>query len=149
MNTVIKLSAISLIALSSIARAAYDTPSAATSMSHAWKAADSSKGKIFTDPSGKSLYTFKKDTSGVSNCDGACATAWPPFAAKAGASTKGAWTIVSRKDGSQQWALNGMPLYYFAADKAAGDVRGDGIGGIWDLARPAKASMQTPSTSTY
>jgi len=55
---------------------------------------------------------------------------------------------VSRKDGSKQWALNGMPLYYFAADKAAGDVKGDGVGGVWDLARPGKASAASSNSDS-
>jgi predicted lipoprotein with Yx(FWY)xxD motif len=31
---------------------------------------------------------------------------------------------------------NGQPLYYWSRDKVPGDVTGDGIGGIWSVARP-------------
>lgn len=107
--------------------------------SSAWKTMASSKGKIFTNQDGMALYTFRKDAPGLSNCYGACATAWPPFMAATGAKAKGAWSVIARKDGSKQWALNGKPLYFFAADKTAGDVKGDGVNGVWDLARPGDA----------
>lgn len=142
MNTGMKLLAVSLVALLTAACASNSTPSAASKI-HAWKSSGSAKGKIFTDQSGQSLYTFKKDASGVSNCYSACAVAWPPFTAAADATTKGEWSLISRKDGSKQWALNGMPLYYFAADKAAGDVKGDGVGGVWHLARPVNVNTQS------
>jgi len=46
---------------------------------------DPSKGTYMTDFAGKTLYTFDKDTTGVSNCSGACATAWPPYESGAAA----------------------------------------------------------------
>ena len=36
-------------------------------------------GTILTDGAGRSLYTFTKDQSGVSNCYDTCATYWPPL----------------------------------------------------------------------
>jgi predicted lipoprotein with Yx(FWY)xxD motif len=36
-----------------------------------------------------------------------------------------------RKDGSLQVTYKGLPLYYFAGDTAAGDVKGQGLGSIW------------------
>ncbi|MBF4395624.1 hypothetical protein EAY12_20345, partial [Vibrio anguillarum] len=35
-------------------------------------------GKIYVDGSGKSLYTFTKDSNGQSSCTGDCAVNWPP-----------------------------------------------------------------------
>ena len=29
-----------------------------------------------------------------------------------------------------------MPLYYYVKDTKAGDKLGDGVGGIWKIARP-------------
>jgi Secreted repeat of unknown function len=45
----------------------------------------------------------------------------------------------TRTDGTRQATYNGHPLYYFAADKAAGDVKGQGInnfGGSWYVVAP-------------
>ena len=85
---------------------------------------------------GMTLYTFRKDTAGTSNCDGGCARAWPPFFAAADAKAEGDLTIITRNDGKAQWALDGMPLYFWASDRKPGDVTGDGVGGVWDVARP-------------
>jgi len=111
----------------------------------AWKTADTKAGEVYTDASGMSLYTFRKDKPGKSKCFGACAAAWPPFIAAAGASDSGDWTLVKRKNGAMQWAYKDAPLYLWAGDKKAGDVSGDGVGGVWDLARPglkAKSSKK-------
>ena len=35
-----------------------------------------------------------------------------------------------------QVAYNGKPLYYFAADKAAGDTIGQGVNDVWFIAEP-------------
>jgi predicted lipoprotein with Yx(FWY)xxD motif len=102
----------------------------------AWSVADTGAGKVFAGEKGLSLYTFRKDTPNQSNCYDDCATAWPPFLAKADAKATGAWTLVKRNDGSMQWALKGMPLYYWIGDSAPGETSGDGVGGVWDLARP-------------
>lgn len=144
-----KLITLTSIVLVSTACSSGGSAYSAKPSSPAWKTAQSIKGQIFTDESGKSLYTFDKDSSGVSNCYGACAAAWPPFAASQSDSNKGAWTIISRKDGSKQWALNGQPLYTFAADKAAGDVRGDGVNNVWHLAKANKSRKTVSRTAEY
>ena len=95
MNTGMKLLSVSLVALLTVACASNNAAPMANKMSHAWKASDSAKGKIFTDQSGKSLYSFKKDAVGISNCNGACAVAWPPFIAADDATTRGSWSLVS------------------------------------------------------
>ncbi|HEV2713940.1 MAG TPA: hypothetical protein VGU64_01670, partial [Terriglobales bacterium] len=45
------------------------------------KSADTSKGKALVDAKGMTLYVFEKDTPGKSNCNGPCATNWPPLTA--------------------------------------------------------------------
>ena len=35
-----------------------------------------------------------------------------------------------------QWAMKGMPLYFFAGDGAKGDAKGDGVKGVWDAVQP-------------
>jgi predicted lipoprotein with Yx(FWY)xxD motif len=100
------------------------------------KTVDSAKGKVLAGENGMTLYTFKKDTKGVSNCYDMCAKNWPPLMVSGDAKAEGAYSIVERKDGSKQWAKDGMPLYFWAKDTKTGDITGDGVGGNWDLAKP-------------
>lgn len=88
---------------------------------------------ILADASGRSLYTFDKDAANKSNCNGGCATAWPPFLVKEGDRTPVEFRVITRDDGARQWAMNEKPLYFFAADVQAGDAKGDGQGGVWHV----------------
>lgn len=98
---------------------------------------DSVKGKYLTDFAGMTLYTFDKDTAGVSNCYNACAKNWPVYTS--GATAQGMFpaniTVITRTDGTKQFAWKGMPLYYYSGDKAVGDLTGDGVGGIWHIVK--------------
>jgi predicted lipoprotein with Yx(FWY)xxD motif len=87
-------------------------------------------------PSGMSLYTFDKDAGGKSACNGPCATNWPPLAAAADAKPEGDWTVITRDDGSRQWAYKGKPVYHWVKDTKPGDRSGDGFNQVWHLARP-------------
>ena len=92
-----------------------------------------------TDAGGRTLYTFDKDVaaSGKSVCNGPCIANWPAFTAPADATASGDYSIVTRDDGSKQWAFKGKPLYTFAKDAKAGDRTGDGFNGnTWHVARP-------------
>ncbi|WP_028957558.1 hypothetical protein [Sulfitobacter sp. 20_GPM-1509m] len=90
-------------------------------------------GGVLADGKGMTLYIFDKDAPGTSNCYAGCAANWPPFVAKAGASADGDFSLVTRKDGAEQWAFKGMPLYYWAGDSKPGDTNGDGVGGVWHV----------------
>ena len=101
------------------------------------KAGTTAKGPALTDAKGMSLYTFDKDSGGKSACNGPCATNWPVVKAEASDQPSGEYTIISRDDGSKQWAYKGKPLYTFAKDQKAGDTTGDGFAnGAWHLAQP-------------
>ena len=91
---------------------------------------------ILTDANGMSLYTFDPDTATSSACNGGCARNWPPLAAAADADESGKFTVITRDDGSKQWAYDGQPLYLWINDSKPGDITGDGVGGNWHLARP-------------
>ena len=41
-----------------------------------------SLGEVYTDDAGMTLYTFNQDEPNISNCNGGCATKWPPLIAK-------------------------------------------------------------------
>ncbi len=84
------------------------------------------------------LYTFDRDPAGggKSVCNGPCATNWPPLKADATATASGDWSVVTRDDGSKQWAFRGRPLYFWVKDQKPGDRTGDGFNNVWHLARP-------------
>lgn len=90
--------------------------------------------EVLTDAKGMSLYTWKNDAVGVSNCYDQCAVNWPPLLAAADATAEGDFTIVDRKDGTKIWAYKGWPLYLWIKDVKPGDITGDGVGGTWVLA---------------
>ena len=94
-----------------------------------------SKG-VLTDHKGMTLYTFDKDSGGKSMCNGDCATNWPPLMAGADAKDEGGYTVVTRDDGSKQWAYKGKPLYTWVKDKAPGDTTGDGVKDVWHVVKP-------------
>jgi predicted lipoprotein with Yx(FWY)xxD motif len=56
--------------------------------------------------------------------------------ADAGASPKGDWSLVTRNDGSKQWAYRGKPLYYWIKDTKPGDKTGDNVNKVWHVVRP-------------
>lgn len=89
-------------------------------------------------PNGMTLYTFDKDATGAgkSVCNGPCATNWPPLRAEADARASGDYSVVTRDDGSRQWAYKGKPLYFWVKDAKPGDRTGDGVNNAWRLARP-------------
>lgn len=115
------------------------TNSAAASSDNIYKTmTDPSKGEYLADFNGMALYTFDKDTPGVSNCYDKCAQVWPVYTS--GATAQSTFppniSVVTRKDGTKQFAWKGMPLYYYADDSKVGDIMGDGVGGIWHLVKP-------------
>jgi predicted lipoprotein with Yx(FWY)xxD motif len=95
-------------------------------------------GKVLVGANGRTVYLFTADKGKKSACYGQCAGVWPPLigakpTAGAGLRTSKLGTT-KRKDGKLQVTYSGHPLYYFAPDKKAGDVKGQGIvhfGGAW------------------
>ncbi|HEY4366665.1 MAG TPA: hypothetical protein VGN07_05475 [Steroidobacteraceae bacterium] len=79
-----------------------------------------------------------------------CQQVWPPVVAAADAKPVGKkWTIIDRKDGTKQWAYDGLPLYISSMDHKPGDVlggtRGVGRGGGSGVVRiPAGPTPDIP-----
>lgn len=89
-----------------------------------------------SDKDGFTLYTFDNDSVGISTCTGGCATSWPPLYADVGAVADGErYTLITRDDGSRQWAYDGMALYYWQGDNAPGEFSGADVPD-WQIARP-------------
>jgi len=86
---------------------------------------------------GMTLYVYDSDTvAGKSACNGPCATNWPPLLGDPTQKPVGKYMLITRDDGSMQWAYNGKPLYYWRNDKAPGDTTGEGVAGKWHVAKP-------------
>jgi len=98
------------------------------------------KAGLLTDAAGRVLYVFDKDSEGKSACYDQCAALWPPFLAAPDAKPAGDYGLVTRSDGSRQWALRGRPLYFYAADSAPGQATGDGVKGVWHVVRDTPAT---------
>ena len=95
------------------------------------KVQQTAAGKVLADPNGMTLYTYDKDTPGKSACTGECAEYWPPVKASASDKPVGDLTLITRDDGTKQWADDKKPLYTYVKDKKPGDVTGDGVNNVW------------------
>jgi predicted lipoprotein with Yx(FWY)xxD motif len=90
---------------------------------------------VYASGKGMTAYTYDKDTTpGKSACTGDCATNWAPLAASADAKAVDDWSVITRDDGSKQWAFKGKPLYTSVKDKLIGDNKGDNADGVWHMA---------------
>jgi predicted lipoprotein with Yx(FWY)xxD motif len=82
-------------------------------------------GVILATAKGMTLYTFDDDIGGNgSTCGGDCAETFPPLLAAADAKPIGAWSPITRADGTKQWAFKGAPVYTYAHDTKPGDQNG-------------------------
>ena len=88
-------------------------------------------GVVHADITNRTLYTSDRDKAGKSACDAACAQTWTPLQAAWMAKGTGDWSVLTRDDGTKQWAYQGKPLYTFTGDHKLGDINGDGVEGQW------------------
>jgi predicted lipoprotein with Yx(FWY)xxD motif len=100
-------------------------------------------GTVLVASNGMTVYIFTKDVkdSGKSACTGQCITTWPALTVPAGATPTGGTavtgklgTITREDDGTLQVTYNGLPLYFFANDKAVGDA--NGVYENWEAVKP-------------
>ena len=92
-------------------------------------------GGVLVNSTGMTLYTFDKDPagSGRSVCIDKCAANWPPLKATAEDKPRGDYTLITRDDGSKQWAHKGKPLYLWIKDQKPGDKTGDGFNKVFHV----------------
>lgn len=92
---------------------------------------------------GMTVYQFAMDVkdSGTSACTATCIGTWPALTVPAGATPIGGTgitgtlgTITRPDDGTLQVTYNGLPLYFFANDKAPGDS--NGVYTNWEAVKP-------------
>jgi predicted lipoprotein with Yx(FWY)xxD motif len=82
---------------------------------------------VLTNAKGFTLYSFAPDTSGMSNCNQACAQNWPPV--KGGASAvgvKGTFATIQRADGSTRHAITTSASAAPAAVSSSASASGSG-----------------------
>ncbi len=107
-------------------------------------------GPIFADARGRTLYYWGDDQPGKSLCNDdhyaavagsgqvnytlpesdkrlTCEAVWPPLAASADAKPVGKWSVITRHDGSKQWAYRNRPIYTSVNDQRPGEVNGGGF----------------------
>jgi predicted lipoprotein with Yx(FWY)xxD motif len=118
-------------------------------------------GTILVAANGRTLYRFTVDRKGVNRCssDATCNKYWPPLLVKAsvkptagpGAKAALLGTIQAAR-GMRQVTYAGYPLYFFAGDSAAGQVKGQGIQSKWYVVNASgglvKKASTTPTTTT-
>ena len=106
------------------------------------------RGPVMTNSKGMTIYTqarysimyggretrdgYRPDyrdgkAVGAKGCVDACLKTWTRVAAPANAQSSGYWEVLTRPDGSKQWAYKGVALYTNNADKKPGDIRGNNI----------------------
>ena len=104
-----------------------------TQTGYVFMRSQTSQGQVISTSNGMTLYTSDKDGAGKSNCYGECAQNWPPYLMNGVYKPFGKMTIVSRTDGTQQWAYDGKPLYTFVQDTSAGQVNGNDFHNNWHV----------------
>ncbi|CAI2768954.1 COG4315 family predicted lipoprotein [Flavobacterium collinsii] len=106
-------------------------------------------GSYLSDKDGKSLYFFATDAKGQASCTGGCEAVWPPFyvdnltAEKLSTGlTLSDFASITTTSGKKQLTYKGWPLYYYAPNingtntpETAGQTTGDGVGGVWFIAK--------------
>jgi predicted lipoprotein with Yx(FWY)xxD motif len=135
--------------------AAGNSGSAAAASSTVISTASSSAGPVLINGSGRAVYLWAKDTKDMSDCTGACASAWPPVQ-PTGAVTAALSAVssdlgtITRSDGTKQVTYDGHPLYYFDGDSGSGQANGQGsdaFGAKWWLVAPSGTDVTASVTS--
>ena len=107
------------------------------------------KGRtLLTTLSGRTLYSLSVEKRGKFICtmESGCTGIWHPLTVAAGVKPEGPVKLgtVHRPEGTVQVTYRGLPLYTFASDKKAGQVKGEGLKdvGVWHA-----AFVPTPKSS--
>jgi predicted lipoprotein with Yx(FWY)xxD motif len=106
---------------------------------------------ILVNNKGFTLYRLSTDSKNKSNCTGSCVSVWPPLLASGssmpggGAGVSGLGTI--KVAGGEQVTYNGMPLYTFTGDSAAGQTNGQNVKDQWGTWFVVTTGSSTPTTA--
>lgn len=113
------------------------------------KVSESQFGPILFDGDDRAIYLFDKESSNRSECNGACAEAWPPVLTEGGpqaggGAEAGLLATTKRADGTTQVSYNDHPLYYYV-DDPPGQVLCHNVeefGGLWLVVDPTGNAVQ-------
>jgi predicted lipoprotein with Yx(FWY)xxD motif len=129
--------AIGLAAIAAVLVAAAQADTSSRSRAHAATGArvalrKTALGTILVDSRGRTLYLFEKDSNGISMCNSACVSYWPPLTSHgtphAGKGVNQSMLGLAAADnGVRQVTYAGHPLYTFVGDKRAGQTTGQGL----------------------
>jgi len=97
---------------------------------------------LISESNEMSLYTFDKDTLGVSNCSNiqketeseSCLDRWPIYSTLDDSADGGDFATATPYAGHSMYKNH--PLYYWFVDSKKGDVTGDNVGNVWHLIYP-------------
>jgi predicted lipoprotein with Yx(FWY)xxD motif len=136
---------------SSVSSTASSSNTGGTSNATVTTASSATLGKtILVDSQGMALYHLTAEAGGKFICtSSSCVAIWHPLTVSSGAtptSSVGSIGVVKRPDGTSQVTYNGMPLYTFAQDKAAGEANGQGIKDVGTWTTITVAGSTTGST---
>ncbi len=102
---------------------------------------DTGNGVHLIDIRSMSLYISLNDKPGQFNCTGDCLNTWKPVQAT-GKIIAGDGVAANKlgvlilQDGTKIVTYKNAPLYYNVNDAKPGDIKGQGVDGIWFLANP-------------
>lgn len=97
-------------------------------------------GTVLVAANGRTLYRYTLDSKGVNRCtsDATCSKYWPQLLVKPGVKPVAGSGVktsllgtIKAAHGMRQITYAGYPLYFFAGDKAAGQVNGQGFEKQW------------------
>jgi len=149
-----------ILAVVALALAAAVFATAGSAASHGGavvKVGQSGLGRILVDSHGRTLYLWTHDKRGKSTCYGTCAKKWPALVTRGKPrAILGARSIllstVRRADGRMQVTYRRHPLYYFAGDRRARQVAGEGLaafGGRWYAVSAAGTAVKRQPVNPY
>ena len=75
----------------------------------------------------RNMYYKGKQLGGNTCVSAQCLEVWTPFRPDGDAQSNGYWEVLTREDGTKQWAYKGYALYTYAGDKVAGDMNGNDV----------------------
>ncbi|MCH6468963.1 COG4315 family predicted lipoprotein [Sinomonas terrae] len=137
------------------AAATSSAPAAAPSTSAALSLQTSTVGgqTIVVDGKGMTVYYYTLDKPGetTSACTGGCVALWPAVTSDTAPTLQGVTGKIGTlptADGKQQVTINGMPIYYFSKDTAPGQVKGQGVAGVWYVVGADGSMIQSPLMAT-
>jgi predicted lipoprotein with Yx(FWY)xxD motif len=134
------LLAVAAVVIGAAAAACGNSPAAGPPTYEVLSRGISGLGEIITDGRGFTLYMYRPDHRGLSQCSGFCAQQWPPLVLPSGVTRPKAGPgvrvsllgTVRRTNGELQVTYGGWPLYLWILDSSPGQATGQADDmGLW------------------